>query len=248
MAHPTSAGAALTIQDIVDAIVREIDEGRYPVGSLLPSEAQLQAQFGATRYRLREAMSALRKLGVIDSRAGIGTHVLARNPTPFFVHSQQTLESIMEAARTTQLKLERAGLVEADEQLAGLLQAAPGSQWLFLDTLRYLRGEARPTGALWLYMRPEFAGVAERLEGWNGPVFKLIERLYGVGVAVVEQEIDAAPLESRLAERLDAEPGSPCLQVTRHWFDAAGKLVQCSVGLYPQGRSRYRSRLPLASL
>ncbi len=248
MAHPTSAGAALTIQDIVDAIVREIDEGRYPVGSLLPSEAQLQAQFGATRYRLREAMSALRKLGVIDSRAGIGTHVLARNPTPFFVHSQQTLESIMEAARTTQLKLERAGLVAADEQLAGLLQTEPGSQWLFLDTLRYLRGEARPTGALWLYMRPEFAGVAERLEAWNGPVFKLIERLYGVGVAVVEQEIDAAPLESRLAERLDAVPGSPCLQVTRHWFDGAGKLVQCSVGLYPQGRSRYRSRLPLASL
>lgn len=246
MANPTSAGAALSTQDIVAAIVRRIDEGHYPVGSLLPSEADLQAQFGATRYRLREAMGALRKLGVIDSRAGIGTTVLARNPTPFFVHSQQTLDSIMEAARTTKLKLERSGHLRADAQLAGLLRVAPDSDWFFMDTLRYLRNESRPIGALWLYTRPEFAAVAESLEDWNGPVFKLLEQRFGVRVAVVDQEIDAAPLEAQLADRLGAEAGSPCLQVTRHWLDAAGKLVQCSVGIYPQGRSRYRSRLPLA--
>lgn len=237
----------MSTQDIVDAIVRQIDEGRYPVGGLLPSEADLQAQFGTTRYRLREAMGALRKLGVIDSRAGIGTLVLARNPTPFFVQSQQTLESVMEAARSTQLRLDRAGLVTADLRLAGLLRAAPGSQWFFMDTLRYLRGESRPIGALWLYTRSEFAAAADRVESWNGPVFKLLERLFDVRVAVVEQEIDAAPIESGLAERLDAAPGSPCLQVTRHWLDAAGGLVQCSVGVYPQGRSLYRSRLPLTA-
>lgn len=232
-------------QELVDTIVRAIDEGRYPVGTLLPSEAQLQEEHDVTRYRMREAMASLRKLGVIDSRAGVGTTVLARNPAPFFVHSQQTLETIVEAARTTQLRLQRSGLVKTDERLAGLLRVEAGSTWFFMDTVRYLRGEHTPTGALWLYTRPEYAGIASRVEAWSGPVFKLIEQAYGVQVATVEQEIDADRLEAGLAARLQAEPGSPCLRVTRHWLDAAGKLVQCSVGIYPQGRSRYRSRLPL---
>ena len=102
-------------QELVDTIARAIDEGRYPVGSLLPSEAQLQEEYEVTRYRMREAMASLRKLGVIDSRAGVGTQVLARNPAPFFVHSQQTLETIVEAARTTQLRLQRSGLVKTDD-------------------------------------------------------------------------------------------------------------------------------------
>lgn len=237
----------LSTQDIIDAIVRDIEDGRYAVGDLLPSEVQLQARFGTTRYRMREAMGALRKLGVIDSRAGVGTLVLARHPVPFFVQSQQTLESIVASANATQLRVRRAGLLAADERLAGLLRVAQGSQWFFIDTLRYLRGKPRPTGALWLYLRPDFAGVAEHVETWRGPVFKLIERMYGVQAVVVEQEIDAAPLSEALAAPLEAKVNSPCLQITRHWLDAQDKLLECSVGLYPQGRSRYRSRLPLSA-
>jgi DNA-binding GntR family transcriptional regulator len=78
-----------------------------------------------------------------------------------------------------------------------------------------------------------------------GPIFKLIERLYGVRATSVEQEIDACRLEDTLAARLQASAGSAALKVTRHWYDEAGKLIQCSVGLYPEGRSRYRSRLAL---
>ena len=237
--------AARSVRDVVDALVGEIDAGRFPVGELLPSEAALQARFGVTRYKLREAMAALRKLGVIDSRAGIGTRVQARGPAPFFVHSQQTLDSVMESARSTRLRLRHAGPLKADARLAALLRAAPRSSWFLIDTLRYLPGVARPSGSLKLYTRPEFAGAADRVESWRGPVFKLIERQYGVKVAQVEQEIDAAPLDAALAAELGAKAGSPCLQVTRHWFDAAGRLVQCSVGVYPQGRSRYRSRLRL---
>lgn len=247
MTQSATVDSELSVQDIVDALVREIEAGRYPIGSLLPSEAHLQAQFGVTRYRLRAAMESLRKLGVIDSRAGIGTRVQAGSPSPFFVHSQQTLESVLESARSTRLRLLQASVVEADASLAERLHAAPGSRWFLMNTLRYLPGVSRPIGSLKLYTRPEFAGAADRLSTWRGPVFQLLERMYGVKVAVVEQEIDAASLEPALADDLGASPGSPCLEVTRHWFDAAGKLLECSLGVYPQGRSRYRSRLRLGS-
>ena len=111
--------------------------------------------------------------------------------------------------------------------------------------LRHMDGEVAPVGTTTLYIRPEFDQVPARVDQWVGPIFKLIERLYGVRVASVEQEIDAARLDDELAAQLQAPLGSAALKVSRHWYDDAGKLIQCSVGLYPQGRSRYRSRLAL---
>lgn len=230
--------------ELVDALAREI-AASYPVGGLLPSEAQLQERFGTTRYRLREAMSALRKMGVVESRAGIGTTVLSRTPSPSFVQSQQTLEGIVEAARTTQLRLVRAQTLPADASTARMLRVDAGTRWMRIDMLRYMRGQAEPIGSTCLYVRPEFDQVPARIDQWVGPVFKLIERLYEVRVASVEQEIDACTLDEGLAAQLQAPSGSAALKVTRHWYDAGGKLIQCSVGLYPEGRSRYRSRLVL---
>ncbi len=136
-------------------------------------------------------MRALRKMGIIESRAGIGTIVLSRTPAPFFVQSQQTIEGIVEAARTTQLRLVRAQTQPRTRDTAEMLRVPAGTPWLRIDMLRHMRGEVAPSARHTLYVRPEFDQVPARVDQWVGPIFKLIERLYGVHVASVEQEIDA---------------------------------------------------------
>ncbi|MFF5720623.1 GntR family transcriptional regulator [Streptomyces buecherae] len=63
---------------------RRIAEGVYPPGTKLPSEAQLKAEFGITRYTARAALSALQERGLVESRQGVGTVVLLPPPAPFF--------------------------------------------------------------------------------------------------------------------------------------------------------------------
>src|SRR5690606_34269826 len=55
-----------------------IVSGRYPQGSILPSDSELLERFGVSRTVLREALKTLAAKGLIEARARIGTRVLPR--------------------------------------------------------------------------------------------------------------------------------------------------------------------------
>jgi len=67
--------SAIVATQIIEAIKR----GDYPVGSKLPSENELADQMGVSRPTVREALSALAAVGLIESRPGSGNYV--RNGT-----------------------------------------------------------------------------------------------------------------------------------------------------------------------
>jgi len=60
--------SAIAAEQIVDAIHR----GDFPVGSRLPSEFELAEQMGVSRPSIREALSALQAMAIIESRPGSG--------------------------------------------------------------------------------------------------------------------------------------------------------------------------------
>jgi GntR family transcriptional repressor for pyruvate dehydrogenase complex len=62
---------------ITRQLVESILLGRYRPGELLPTEDELCQQFGVSRPVVREAAKALSMLGMIRSRQGRGTEVLA---------------------------------------------------------------------------------------------------------------------------------------------------------------------------
>ena len=66
---------------IADQILGMINAGRYKVGSKLPSERTITEQMGVSRPSLREAISALQIVGILESRPGDGTYVSAPTAT-----------------------------------------------------------------------------------------------------------------------------------------------------------------------
>jgi GntR family transcriptional regulator, transcriptional repressor for pyruvate dehydrogenase complex len=60
---------------IADQILGMINAGRYKAGSKLPSERTITEQMGVSRPSLREAISALQIVGILESRPGDGTYV-----------------------------------------------------------------------------------------------------------------------------------------------------------------------------
>lgn len=53
-----------------------IEQGVYPVGSLLPSERQLCEAFGVSRVSVREALAGLEAVGLVEIQHGRGAVVL----------------------------------------------------------------------------------------------------------------------------------------------------------------------------
>ncbi|MBU0588156.1 MAG: FadR family transcriptional regulator [Gammaproteobacteria bacterium] len=107
-----SPGAALSDQ-VADALVAEIKAARIHPGDKLPTEAALAAQFQVSRTVVREAVSRLKSLGLVDSRQGSGVYVKSAGFSPLnfdarHAVSKQAVIQMVEVRRA--LEAEVAGL------------------------------------------------------------------------------------------------------------------------------------------
>lgn len=62
---------------VVEELLRAIKSRHYTVGDKLPSEQEIAEQTGVSRPSVREALSVLRFVGVLDTKVGDGTYVRA---------------------------------------------------------------------------------------------------------------------------------------------------------------------------
>jgi GntR family transcriptional repressor for pyruvate dehydrogenase complex len=88
-----------------EQIVEAIQRGDFPVGGKLPSEFELAEQMGVSRPSIREALSALQAMSIIESRPGSGNYVMRAPSTHDESHAVNLIESeagcleVMEARR-----------------------------------------------------------------------------------------------------------------------------------------------------
>lgn len=109
---PITPGAYLSDQ-VADAMATEIRAGRLVVGAKLPTEAALVEQFSVSRTVVREAVSRLKSLGLVDSRQGSGVFVKEQGFSPLnfdakLAVSKQAVIQMVEVRRA--LEAEVAGL------------------------------------------------------------------------------------------------------------------------------------------
>jgi DNA-binding FadR family transcriptional regulator len=83
MSHSTTPLEALAtptrarlVDQLVEILTDAVISGRFPPGSTLPPERELADQLGVNRTSLRQALSRLEQLGLIESQQGRGTIVL----------------------------------------------------------------------------------------------------------------------------------------------------------------------------
>jgi GntR family transcriptional regulator, arabinose operon transcriptional repressor len=69
---------ALKHRQVFDALHREIRSGRLKAGDRLPSEAELERTFGASRITVGRAVRDLQLAGVVERRPGSGSYVKPR--------------------------------------------------------------------------------------------------------------------------------------------------------------------------
>ncbi len=74
---------------LVEALGERIRDGRLAPGDKLPTEAAVMAEFGVSRTVVREAISKLQAAGLVQTRHGVGTFVLASDGTAFRIAPDQ---------------------------------------------------------------------------------------------------------------------------------------------------------------
>ena len=69
-------------EEITEQLKRQILDGKLKVGDKLPSTKEMSERFGVGRSTTREALSALKAMGLIEIRQGGGCTVIRSEPEP----------------------------------------------------------------------------------------------------------------------------------------------------------------------
>jgi DNA-binding GntR family transcriptional regulator len=217
---------------------KEIVDGVYPVGSQLPTEQQLCERFEVSRYTVREALRRLRDDNLVASRPRAGTLVVPRPETNSYAQDVMSINDLLAFASGAQLTIESNAMVVIDEHLGERTGLSVGTEWLAVRGYR-ADGTSAPVCATEYYINRAFAAVGRLLQRHSGPIFPLIEDLFGVGIVEVRQEIAAVPITPELAEVLQVEVGSAALEMQRTYKTSDGEVAQVTVNTHPSSRYRH---------
>lgn len=228
---------------VADTLEKEITQGKYQIGSKLPTEETLAKRFKVSRHTVRHALRELKNQGLILARAGFGTIVRTQPDKIWLMSGMNSLIDLLEFATETEMHIMRTSSVTADHTLVKEIKCEPGSEWFHLEVVRCLPDQPRPLSYLRVYVQPEYSSKLKKINLLREPIYAVLEREFGVRVAEVRQEVTADSLDHDIAELLDATAGQAALRITRHYYDKHGNLLQIAVGFYPSGRYSQTTRI-----
>ncbi|MBJ3774572.1 GntR family transcriptional regulator [Acuticoccus mangrovi] len=235
---------------IAQALAADIADGRYPVGGMLPTEAELCTQFGVSRSTVREALRRLQELGLVSRTQGIGTRVEERHAKSTYIMSAQSAERVMQYAAETELTLIEMEEVVADEALVGIIGGETGRRWVHFGGTRAVPGD--PDGPFCFtsaYVAGRFAAVqrmVSRDAPLREPIHQILREAFGVQISEIRQSMQAIAADEADATRLNIPLGAPALKIVRQYLMADGDVMEASVNTYPAGRFEYSMRLKLS--
>lgn len=209
---------------IARALRADIAEGRYPSGAKLPTEAALAERFGVNRHTVRHALEQLAAQGLVRSRRGAGTFVLARHtdyPIGKRVRFHQNLLAAGRSPDKRVLHVETRGATAVEAERLAL---RPGEEICVYRALSLADGD--PIALVESHF-PEarLPGLAAQLATVTGVTIAL----KAVGVADYTRastRISARAADATQAAQLRLSEGAPLVYATGLNIDPDGAPVE----------------------
>jgi GntR family transcriptional regulator len=221
---------------ISDNLYQRIFCGQYPLGTNLPTEAELCQEFSASHHTIRDALKILIEKGMILRRAGSGSSVIALKEATVFAHVAVDLSELVsypQSAERTNLLTE---FISASANEARLLQCPAGTPWFRISSIRRSGSNPEPVCWTYFYLLPRHARVIKNKDHFLVPVFEQIERLGGEKVARVKIETTVGRVPTDVKDALQVTADTPALITVRRYLDATDQPIQITVSYHPEGR------------
>lgn len=225
-----------------DILRARIAQGQHPIGSFLPTESDLCAEFGVSRHTVREALRLLTEARLIQRRQGSGSQVIATEAHDGYVHAMRSLAELFQYAADTLLTLSETTIGRPGDDYTPDLGPLAQEDWLIVRGLRREQ-DGSPICTVTIFINRAFASIGPDLPGLHGAIYPHIEARYGVEVALVEQDIRVVQTPAEALAPLNQKPRSSAVRVTRRYLDDDGRILLASVNLHPADRFFYSMRL-----
>jgi DNA-binding GntR family transcriptional regulator len=191
---------------------RMINEGVYPSGSQLPSEAELAESLDVSRATLREALYALERSGVIKREQGRGTFV-SRQVVPKIESRLEYLSSVWQLANRQGRQLSFTNLkvfkVAASDEVAKILQINKDDMVTYVEWCMTL--DKKPVSYINDYILESILCEDDVKKGFNGSILDMLARTTNYPLIKSEAKITAINTSSEISEKLKISEGEALL-------------------------------------
>ncbi len=208
-----------------------------PPGSLLPSEAELSAEFGASRVTVRRALELVREDGLIAARQGFGWFVATEPVRQRLEHLGTIEDQLHDSGREGERRVIEFAFVAPPERVQRVLGV---DQVLRVKRVNLADGE--PFAVVTVWCPAELGASLSREDVERHPFYELLD----VPLRGATQTIAADAADAANAKLLGVPVGAPVLRCQRVTTDTKGHPVLMSEHLFPGHRTEFVVELPLA--
>lgn len=241
-------------RQVAEDLRRQIESGELPAGRQLPSQLNLQQRYSASRNTISDAIKWLTSVGLVETRPGQGTFVIAKvdpfvtilsaDPGTGFGGGEGAtyLSQVGEQHRSPSTGPVRVEIQDAPAEVAARLRVPNGTQVVVRHQERYIDGTPWSLQTSFYPMKFVTSGDADRLmmatEITEGTVLYL-KKAVGLQQVGYRDWITArAPVQNEMSFFGLPHDGMVYV-IFRTAFDQDGRPMRLTVTVFPIDRNQF---------
>lgn len=218
----------------------DILAGERGPGAALPGEHGMARQYGVSRVTVRRALDALAADGLVERRAGSGTHVCRpAEPSRTAIDLATLIPQIVAMGRHSARLLSFG--YELPPVAIARVMGVPETDRM-QRAVRVRSAAERPFSHLTTWVPEDIAQSYSEADLAAMPLYALLERS-GVVISGAEQTVTAALAPPDVADALDDVAGAALLELNRVVRNADGRAVEHLRALYRPDRFQLEMQL-----
>lgn len=226
-------------EDCARTLTEAIQDRTLAPGTRLPSEADLAAQLDVSRATLREALRTLEERQLVVRRHGLGTFV-AESTIEKNLHRNSSITAMIRAAGYSPgTGNQRVDLIEANREVADLLELEEGAPVVRLERLRLADKRPVVLSSEMISGRLVDPHDISSMDEDHQSLYRLLFKLHGIVISRAQADITPVKATREMAAQLEVPRLAPLLCLKQVDFDGSGKPILYSIGYHVSNWVRF---------
>lgn len=207
---------------IYNVLKREIIEGEFVIGSLLPPEPELEKRFHVSRTTVRRAVDLLSREGFVKAQQGFGTQILDYKTKQNLNAITSMSETLRQKGHEVSPKSMYIDIVAPSPHIAKDLGIAEDEKVARVQRIQLVDGH--PIAIMKNYIPASLAPGIENHVSEIKSLYQFLENRYNISIENAHDRISARNADFSEAQMLEVEVGAALLYMRRVCY-AGGRPV-----------------------
>lgn len=228
----------LAYQRMYSDLKGKIESGTLAVGDFLPSEPELEKQYGVSRTTVRRAIGLLVSEGYITVKQGKGTEVVSNRVMAVdrgvrFHNVPDITERIICKDHTRYSQPASVSVCEATTKVAEALEITPGEKVFRVQRMSFI-DEGTPFMYKVNYIRMDVAPELHNFDGMMFDLYTLMAETYGVFFDHGSETVTAVCADFLDSQLFKIPGGSPLMLFKRKAYTQSIPMEYAEMKLRPE--------------